>query len=164
MSLPLVPIKTLLPLAQADAIATVALEEARRLGLSPLAVCVLDSGGHDVVVKREDGCGIMRTDVARAKAWGALGMGASSRTLGTMLGDRPAFVGALCAASDGRFAPVPGGVLVLDADGAAVGAVGVSGDVSAKDEAVALAGIAAAGLASSPAPPPAEGGAAGAAS
>jgi len=43
--------------------------------------------------------------------------------------------------------PVPGGVLVTDAAGLVLGAVGVSGDVSAQDEVCALAGIAAAGLA-----------------
>jgi len=39
-----------------------------------------------------------------------------------------------------------GGVLILDAQGAAIGAVGVSGDTSDNDEHCALAGIAAAGL------------------
>jgi uncharacterized protein GlcG (DUF336 family) len=43
--------------------------------------------------------------------------------------------------------PAPGGVLIRDAGGAVIGAVGISGDVSDKDEACALAGIAAAGLA-----------------
>ena len=42
--------------------------------------------------------------------------------------------------------PAPGGVLIRDAGGAVIGAVGISGDVSDKDEACALAGIAAAGL------------------
>jgi uncharacterized protein GlcG (DUF336 family) len=41
---------------------------------------------------------------------------------------------------------VPGGVLVRDAAGAVIGAVGISGDVSDKDEACAVAGIEAAGL------------------
>ena len=42
--------------------------------------------------------------------------------------------------------PVPGGVLLRDADGKVLGAVGVSGDLSEKDEAAAVAGIKAAGL------------------
>ncbi len=41
--------------------------------------------------------------------------------------------------------PVPGGVLVLQ-DGVVVGAVGVTGDTSDKDAAVAVAGIEAAGF------------------
>ena len=42
--------------------------------------------------------------------------------------------------------PVPGGVLVLDGDGRAFGAVGISGDTSDKDEACAIHGIRDAGL------------------
>jgi len=45
---------------------------------------------------------------------------------------------------------VPGGVLVKDASGALLGAVGISGDTSDNDEAAALAGIAAVGLAADP--------------
>jgi uncharacterized protein GlcG (DUF336 family) len=41
---------------------------------------------------------------------------------------------------------VPGGVLIKDAAGSVLGAVGISGDVSDKDEACAIAGIEAAGL------------------
>jgi uncharacterized protein GlcG (DUF336 family) len=47
--------------------------------------------------------------------------------------------------------PVPGGVLVRDDNGAVMGAVGVSGDTSDKDEAAAIAGIMAAGLRADPA-------------
>ena len=40
----------------------------------PLTIVVLDAGGHVIVLKREDGAGFMRNDVAIAKAYGALGM------------------------------------------------------------------------------------------
>jgi uncharacterized protein GlcG (DUF336 family) len=53
------------------------------------------------------------------------------------------------AASDlaaGKLVPVPGGVLIRDAQGIIVGAVGVTGDLSANDEICAVAGIKAAGL------------------
>ena len=49
--------------------------------------------------------------------------------------------------------PVPGGVLVLDTDGKAIGALGISGDISEKDEFCAIKGIKAAGLASAPSEP-----------
>jgi len=42
--------------------------------------------------------------------------------------------------------PVAGGVLIRDAGGAVIGAVGVSGDNSDNDEAAASAGVAAQGL------------------
>jgi uncharacterized protein GlcG (DUF336 family) len=73
-------------------------------------------------------------------------MGISSRTIRDRLADRPAFQGALSAVSDGRFVPVPGGVLIHDADGDVIGAVGVSGDTSDKDEFCAIEGVKAAGL------------------
>jgi uncharacterized protein GlcG (DUF336 family) len=112
----------------------------------PLTVVVLDAGGHPLVLKREDGAGILRPEVAFGKAWGALGMGQSSRTLRDRLADRPTFVNALAVASAGRLVPVPGGVLIRDDTGAVVGAVGISGDTSDKDEYCAIEGVRAAGL------------------
>ncbi|MDA0225427.1 MAG: heme-binding protein, partial [Proteobacteria bacterium] len=44
-------------------------------------------------------------------------------------------------------------VLILDAQGAAIGAVGISGDASDKDEYCAIAAIHAAGFASEPEAP-----------
>ena len=48
--------------------------------------------------------------------------------------------------SAGRVVPAAGGVPIRDAGGTVIGAVGISGDVSDKDEACALAGLAAAQL------------------
>lgn len=42
--------------------------------------------------------------------------------------------------------PVPGGVLVEDGNGVTIGAVGISGDTSEKDEYCAIEAIKAAGL------------------
>ena len=139
-------------LAAAAKIVDEALAIRAREGLLPLAVAVLDSGGHLVAFKREDGCGVLRFDIAFG-SWAALGTGMSTRVLRDRLGARPAFQGALAAASDGRFVPVPGGVLILDAQGAAIGAVGISGDASDRDEYCAIAGINAAGFGSEPATP-----------
>jgi glc operon protein GlcG len=124
----------------------------RKEGLLPLAVAVLDAGGNLVAFKREDGCGVLRFDIARGKAWAALGMGMSTRMIRDRMAQRPAFQSALAAASDGRFIPVPGGVLIVQ-DGKAIGAVGISGDASDKDEYCAVAAIRAAGLAADPPEP-----------
>ena len=53
---------------------------------------------------------------------------------------------AMNGAFDGKVVPVPGGVLVRDAGGAVLGAVGVTGDTSDNDAAAAVAGIEAAGF------------------
>ena len=133
-------------LSQADAIADATLEAGRAKGAQPLTVAVLDAGGHVVVLKREDGSGILRCEIATGKAWGALGMGLPTRTLFERAKSAPAFFNAVAAASDGRLIPVPGGVLLRDDEGRVVGAVGVSGDTSDMDEVCACGGIAAAGL------------------
>jgi uncharacterized protein GlcG (DUF336 family) len=142
-----------LTLEQASAVADHVVAIGRREQLLPLAVAVVDSGGAIVAVKRDNGCGWMRVEIAQGKARGALGMGMASRTIRDRLAARPAFQSALAAAADGEFIPVPGGVLILDAAGIAIGAVGVSGDASDKDEYCAIAAVHAAGLASDPAEP-----------
>jgi uncharacterized protein GlcG (DUF336 family) len=142
-----------LPLAAAEAICDATLKAGNEAGLLPLTVVVLDAGGHIVCSKREDGSGILRFEIARGKAHGALGMGIGSRVIRDRLKERPAFQAAIAAASDGKFIPVPGGVLVCRADGAVIGAVGVSGDASDKDEYAAIAGVRAAGMVPHPEQP-----------
>ena len=143
----------LLPLAAAAAIVDHALRIGQKNGMLPLTVAVLDSGGNLLAFQREDGSGILRADIAAGKAWGALGMGISSRTIRDRLGDRPAFQAALAAASQGRFVPVPGGVLICRNDNAVIGAVGISGDASDKDEYCAIEAIKAVGLTAHPEAP-----------
>ena len=57
---------------------------------------------------------------------------------------------AAAAAFEGRMAAVPGGAMIME-DGAIIGAVGVSGDLSEKDEYCAARGIQKAGYTSEPA-------------
>ena len=133
-------------LNQASTIVDVALTKGRETNCVPLTVAVLDAGGHLVAFKREDRSGILRFDIAFGKAWGALGMGFGSRELADRAGKNPLFFGVLATVSQGRLVPVPGGVLIKDASGSVLGAVGISGDTSDKDEVCAVAGIEAAGL------------------
>jgi len=142
-----------LMLSAAATIADTVIAVARQEKLQPLVVAVLDSAGSLVAYKREDGAGLLRFDIATGKAWGALGMGLSSRAIRDRLKENLGFQNALAAASGGRFVPVPGGVLILDADGAAIGAVGISGDTSDKDEYCAITAIQRAGFASDPPQP-----------
>ena len=68
-------------------------------------------------------------------------MGLSSRQIGKNLAERVAFQGAVAAASNGKFVPVPGGVLIINKEDQVIGAVGISGDASEKDEFCAIGGI-----------------------
>jgi len=136
-----------LTLAQAEIIADAALAKGRTLGLLPLCVVVLDAGGHVKVTKREDGASLLRPEIAMGKAYGALAMGFGTRELARRAQSAPGFTNALSDLTGGRAVPVPGGVLVRNATHALLGAVGVSGDASPKDEECCIAGIEAAGLA-----------------
>ncbi len=121
---------------------------ARETDCKPMTVVVLDAGGHVRAVEREDGSANKRFEIAFGKAHGALSLGMGSRGLMARAEQQPYFIAAVTSAVGGALVPVPGGVLVLDGDDV-VGAVGVTGDTSDKDEAVAVAGIEAAGLAAS---------------
>lgn len=144
---------TSLPLTTANTIATKALELGRKASLLPLTVVVLDAGGKLIAVQSEDGSGLTRFDIAFGKAYGALGMGISSRLIRDRLSERHAFQSAIAVASGGQFIPVPGGVLVENTEGITLGAVGISGDTSDKDEYCAIEAIKFAGLLSEPTEP-----------
>jgi uncharacterized protein GlcG (DUF336 family) len=133
-----------LSLEQASRIIDAALSKGGEMECDPLSVAVLDAGGHLVAFMRQDGSGILRPQIAIGKAYGALGFGLGSRALREKY---PQFLNAVAAAADGRMIPVPGGVLVRHRQTReVVGAVGISGDTSDKDEAAAIAGIEAIGL------------------
>ena len=135
-----------LTLDLASTIVDTALATGKQRGFAPLTVVVLDAGGCLKAAKRGDGCSLLRPEIATGKAWGVLGMGFGGRELQRRAKDAPLFYTMLSAVSQGRMVPVPGGVLIKNEGGEVLGAVGISGDVSEKDEACAVAGIEAAGL------------------
>jgi uncharacterized protein GlcG (DUF336 family) len=134
----------------ARAIVAGARKHAAHAGLKPLTVVVLDAGGHVVAVEREDGSSTKRFEIGFGKAHGALSLGMGSRSIMGRAEQQPYFIAAVTSAVGGALVPVPGGVLVRDADGGLLGAVGVTGDSSDNDEAAAIAGIEQAGLTAQP--------------
>src|ERR671922_1935005 len=98
-----------LTLVQASIIVDNGLAKAREMKIRPLCIAVLDDGGNLKALKRDDGASILRPQIAISKAWGAIGMGESTRSLADRLKDRPAFLGALSDMSGGKVVPVPGG-------------------------------------------------------
>lgn len=119
------------------------LAEGTRLGLNPLAVVVMDSRGALRALAAQDGTSNKRAEIAMGKANAAMSMGLGTRDIAKR---PPHFLAGVTHAVGGLFVPVPGGVLIKDAGGAIVGAVGVSGDTSDNDELAAVAGITAQGL------------------
>lgn len=138
---------TTLTLEKANQIITAALAQSKQAGYQPMGIAVLDDAGHLKAFAREDGASMFRFDVARAKAWGAVGMGVSSRLLGERAKGNPNFFVSLAATSEGRFLPQTGAVLIKDAQGRVIGAVGASGGTGDEDEAICIAGVQAAGFA-----------------
>ncbi len=136
---------TAITLRKARTIIAKALAEGREQGMKPLAVCVLDAGGHLKAFERQDGASNGRFEIARGKANGALEMGLGSRALYQRAEAQAYFLLAVGRLFDGGLIPVPGGVLVRDRKGELIGAVGISGDNSDNDEAAAIAGNEAAG-------------------
>lgn len=132
----------MLRLAQAQAALAAMLAHATQAATQPLALALLDAGGHVVLIARQDGAALLRAEIARGKAAGALGLGADTRTLAERAAANPAFFVSVAAVT-GQLILSAGGVLLHDAAGALLGAIGVSGDTADTDEQVAMVGRAA---------------------
>ncbi len=133
-------------LRKARTIIRKALEKGRELELKPLSVVVLDAGGHVQAFEREDGASPGRFAIAHGKAYGAVMLGMAGTAQMARAEQQAYFMDAVNGLFGGQVVPVPGGVLIRDRKGAAIGAVGVTGDSSDNDARAALAGIEAAGL------------------
>jgi uncharacterized protein GlcG (DUF336 family) len=136
---------TPLTLEQANKIIAAALAQSKQAGYKPMGIAVLDEAGHLKAFAREDGASMFRFEVAQGKAWGAVGMGVSSRVLGERAQGNPNFFVSLAASASGRFLPQTGAVLIKDAQGTVLGAVGASGGTGDEDETICIAGVQAAG-------------------
>jgi len=135
-----------LTLEQANTIINAALAQSKANGFKPMGIVVLDAAGDIKAYAREDGASMFRFDVARGKAWGAVGMGVASRALAERAKDNPNFFVSLAATAQGRFLPQTGAVVIKDAAGNVIGAVGASGGSGDEDELICIEGVRAAGL------------------
>lgn len=139
----------LLTLAQAQAIIEGALARSKSEKFKPMAIAVLDDSGNLKAFVREDGASMFRFEVAQAKAWGAVGMGASSRILAQRAKDNPNFFVSLAATASGKFLPQTGAVLIKSNDGQILGAIGASGGTGDEDELICIAGVESVGFTAS---------------
>ena len=139
-----------LSLDVARKILDIALAKGIEKKLKPLVITILDARGCVKVTAAQDGTSLLRSEIAHGKAYGALALGMGSRAIFQRAQEQAYFVSAVNTMAQGALIPVPGGVLIQDASGALLGAVGVSGDTSDNDEICAVAGIEAAGLKANP--------------
>jgi uncharacterized protein GlcG (DUF336 family) len=123
------------------------LAHARKCSLAPLAVVVLDNGGHVRAAVREDGSGIAGIAIASAKARGALSFSMSSRAVGEVFGGNPLLASMLAVTLEGQLLPIPGALLIRDTGNAIIGCIAAAGDAPDNDEAAAAAGLEAASVA-----------------
>lgn len=135
-----------LSLNQAQAVVAGALATARDKGYKPMGVVVVDAAAQAIAFAREDGASALRLDIAHGKAGAAIGMGVSSRALAVRAKDMPAFFGTIATNAQHPFIPQTGAVLMTNAQGDIIGAVGASGGTGDEDEEIVIAGTAAAGL------------------
>jgi hypothetical protein len=94
--------------------------------MKPLAVCVLDAGGHLIAGEREDGTSAGRFEVARGKAHGAVMMGLPGSAQQARAEQQPFFIGAMNGLFGGQVVPVKGGVLIRDGRGTLIGPIGAT--------------------------------------
>jgi uncharacterized protein GlcG (DUF336 family) len=139
-----------LTLEAADSIANGIIACIKRNKFNPIAVSVVDEGGHVIVQKRMNGCSSIGVpEFAYAKAYTCIVQKASSRDFRDKytkgFGDNPGKycqMTAMVNITDGKMAPFPGGVLILNSEGSdVIGAVGVSGAAGDEDEYCAIRGV-----------------------
>jgi len=135
-----ISLETALHMAQA------ALAKGREAHMAPLVVAVLDVRGVLKAYLAEEGTSLYRFQIAQGKALGALGMGFGGQELERRASQAPMFIHAVQALTEGNMVPVRGGVLIRNALGELLGAMGISGDTSVNDEICAISGITSVGL------------------
>ena len=132
------PTKQVLTLEVAQQISAAAREESKKNGWN-MVICIVDDGGHVILLERMDGTQLASVQVAQEKARAAVLFKRSTKVL-----EEAVAGGRIVVMTLANAVPVEGGVPIT-AGGQIIGAIGVSGATSAQDGQVAMAGLAAAG-------------------
>ncbi len=130
-----------LSLKEANGIIEGTFAEAAKRKLRPLSAIVLDAGGRVKAFQKQDGCSLLRFEIAYGKAFAALGLGRPSRLVLQKAKEKPLFMESVVNLSDGPIFLEGGAQLIRDPSGEVIGAVGVTGDINQMDDACAIAGI-----------------------
>jgi glc operon protein GlcG len=130
------PLKKVLTLRAAKAIATAAETEANRRGLT-VVIAVVDDGGHLLLLERLDNTQVASVEVAIGNAHTAAIFRRPSKDFEDQIKNGRAASLVLPGAT-----PLQGGIPIV-VDGKVVGAIGVSGNTPQEDEDIAKSGAAA---------------------
>jgi uncharacterized protein GlcG (DUF336 family) len=131
---------TQLTLAAAERIAKAALAFARAKSLNAMGFAVIDAGGNLKLSMREDGANLSAIEIATGKARAALTFGCTSRQIADALAGNPLAGPSVLGVVERPIVLLGGGVLIKDADGTTIGAIGGAGGAPDDDEAAASAG------------------------
>ena len=127
-------------LTQAQAAVTAAEAKAREIG-TLMDIAVVDAGANLKAFARMDGAWLGSIDIAMRKARTARYFDMNSGDIGAL--SQPGGPLYNIEHSNGGLISFPGGVLLMNASGEIIGAIGVSGSSVENDHAVAVAGAAA---------------------
>ncbi len=128
-------------LEQANRIIEAILKRGAELDCRPLSVVIVEPGCKVKAFQKEDGSSMIRFEMAFGKAYASLALGRNSKLVRVRNEEKPIFMKYLIAACDDQIFPEGGGMLIRDADGEVIGAVGVTGDTEDRDEELAAHGI-----------------------
>jgi uncharacterized protein GlcG (DUF336 family) len=135
-------------LDQADQIIAAVLAAAS--GKGPVTVVVTDEGGAPKALKKQDGASLLDFEIAAGRAFAALALSpATSEQLAAFRDRSPGFrvlVESVVRASKGRMVVEPGGMRIVDADKAVIGALGIAGPAPADCQALVAQGLKTAGF------------------
>jgi uncharacterized protein GlcG (DUF336 family) len=129
---------TSLTLADAKRIADAAEQHATEIGV-PMAISVVDAGGHPVELRRMDGAPIAAGNAVIAKARTAVHFGDTTESLVALSDQWPQIVQSWITVGGGAWILSKGG-LPLFRDGLLIGGVGCSGGTGGQDIDCAEAG------------------------
>lgn len=120
-----------------------AMERATEQFGRPVCVAVCDAQGFLLAFGRMEGAPVRSIRISQGKAYSAARMGVSTESFLSRLRKENIEVGYFC---DPELTALPGGSVLKDANGAILGAIGVSGLISAEDQQItdAIAGALAA--------------------
>jgi len=135
-----------LSLDQANTIIAATFAAAKKRKCRPMSAIVLDAGGRVKAFQKQDGASMLRFEVCRGKAYGALALGRPSKLVLQKAREKPLFMQGIENLADYPLFLEGGGQLIRDKDGEVMGAAGVTGDANELDDICAIAGIHAAGL------------------
>ena len=127
-------------LAQAESVVAAAKVKAAALKTS-MNISVVDAGSNLVAFARMDGAWIGSVDISQKKARTAAWFTMDTAALSPLVQPGQSLYN--IEHSNGGLITFPGGVIIKNASGEVIGAVGVSGSTVENDHAVAVAGAAA---------------------